>query len=112
MSLGNPLVILQFGEHFSVLDGHCIALKEIALERVRKMLEINKEDLTLRELNELQPTYGVLNGVNFSSVKYYKEDGKVFEVSTCTDGSLSKRMEELKHLQEVGDYLKRFDLAH
>jgi len=58
---------------------------------------VNKEDLTLKEYNSLCPTYGLFNEVNYSKVKYYRDnDGKIYELNYCTDGSLTERMELLR----------------
>jgi len=68
---------------------------------------IDKEDLTLKELNNLCPTYGLFNGVNYSKVKYFKDnDGKIYELSYCTDGSLTERMELLRKTQKKKEIMK------
>ena len=58
---------------------------------------IDKEDLTSRELNTLQPTNWIVEGVNYKETKYYKTDnGQIWEYGLCVDGSLDKRMDEIK----------------
>lgn len=75
------------------------------------MAWINKEDLTVKELSSLCPTYGLFNDVNFDSVKYFKSDnGELFELSICIDGSLDKRLRELESFEKKRKLLKDFDL--
>jgi len=72
---------------------------------------VNKEDLTLKEYNSLYPTYGLFNGVNYSKVKYYRDDdGKIYELSYCTDGSLTERMELLRKAQHKREIMKSLGL--
>lgn len=72
---------------------------------------INKEDLTIEEINSLCPTYGLFDGVIYEEVKYFKDnDGTICEISYCTDGSLIKRMEELRKAQKINDVKKSFGL--
>ena len=63
-----------------------------------KTVWIKKEELTLREWDSLCPIYELLfNGVNYSKSKYFRdEEGKIYEINYCTDGSLTERMELLR----------------
>ena len=73
------------------------------------MLKLNKEDLTIKEYNSLYPTYGLLDGVNFLQIDYYKcDNGEIWEVSYCTDGSLNKRMNELEKFQRKMQLMRSF----
>lgn len=73
------------------------------------MLKLKKEDLTIKEYNSLCPTHGLLDGVNFSTLDYYKtDDGKIWEVGYCTDGSLSKRMKDLEKVQRKTQLMESF----
>lgn len=70
---------------------------------------INKEDLTLKEYNSLCPTHGLLDDVNFEEIKYYKDDnGQIYELSICTDGSLNKKVQALENIQNKQQLLKNF----
>lgn len=70
--------------------------------------KVNVEDLTLKELNDLHPTYGVFEGVNFERVDYYRlADGTLMEVSWCWDESLSKRVEQLEHQEKKLELMKQ-----
>ena len=73
---------------------------------------INKEDLTLKEYNSLCPTYELLfNGVNYSKQKYYRDDdGKIYEINYCTDGSLTNRMKLLRKIQKKKEIINHLGL--
>jgi len=63
---------------------------------------VNKEDLTLKDWASLSSTEWIIKGINYDEIKYFKEDnGKVWEIGYCTDGSLDKRIKELEKVQEV-----------
>jgi len=72
---------------------------------------VNKEDLTFKEYSSLCPTYGLFKGVNFEKVKYYRdEDGKIYELSYCIDGSMNERLEKLRIEQKKKEIMKSFGL--
>lgn len=72
---------------------------------------IKKDDLTLKEYNSLSPTYGIFKGVNFDEVKYYKDNRRgIYELSYCSDGSLTKRISALEDLQKRRKLMKSFGL--
>jgi hypothetical protein len=72
---------------------------------------INKEELTIKELNSLCPTYGLFDNVNYEKIEYYKDGkGQIWEFSLCTDGSLIKRMELLTKIQKTNQVMKNFGL--
>jgi len=75
------------------------------------MVRINKDDLTFKEYNNLCPTYGLFDGVNYSETKYYRdENGLVYEMSICLDGSLNKRVKELENIQRKRKIMKNLGL--
>ena len=73
---------------------------------------VNKENLTIKELSGLYPTYGILDKVNFGEVKYFKDDitEQLWEISICTDGSLNKKIEQLEKFQKTKNLLNSFGL--
>jgi len=73
---------------------------------------INKENLKVKELNDLHPAGKLFEGVNYDSVKYFKDDDtdKLWEISLCSDGSFDKRVKQLEKAQKVSSLLKSFVL--
>lgn len=74
------------------------------------MVQVEKKDLTQEELNSLYPTFGLLTDVNFDKIEYYKENNNLYEISVCTDGSVNKRLKQLKRFQKTKNLLKCFGL--
>ena len=72
---------------------------------------VNKEDLTVKELNSLCPEYGLFKDINYKKIEYFKDDdGKIYELSLCTDGSLNERMKLLEKSQKKKQIVKSFGL--
>lgn len=74
---------------------------------------VPKELITEEELKTLHPDFGLYQGVNFDSVKYYRSDKiGLVEVAICTDGSLDRKIEALKMHQKKRKLLSYFGLNH
>ena len=73
---------------------------------------IQKEELTLKEWDSLCPAYELLfSGVNYCKQKYYRDnDGKIYEINYCTDGSLTERMDLLRKTQKKVEIMKGLGL--
>lgn len=73
--------------------------------------KLNNEDVSEKEINDLYPTYGLFNGVNYSDISYYRDDnGKLWEVSVSIDGSLTERIEQLEKVQKARELLSSFGI--
>ena len=76
------------------------------------MSRINKEDITIGELNSLCPTYGLFDDVEFEQTNYYRDDDtkQLWEISCCSNGDLSKRINQLEKMQSANSLLNAFGI--